>query len=466
MTLTQSNKISATKNLMFDCPIYTSRKVLLLVQSFKPCFCLFLIATLTLLNGCLGNIVSHYKSEGYQSTSEPVFFPDSEIELHAPLTDSTFKSLVETPDGNFLASTENGWLLFDRDFRVQNSMLFGQKYTSTRAIATDQALWVYASRPSSVEESLSEHHLYPLNDPTSVYTYQCNTARVWWSSYVVDLDGDGHSSLALPCRNDELNYYVAFMNLRDGMVSEVNVPFIPSRSFLSKMSNGNQSINFIRSYPSVHLSRDIDTPSPIYRSLDTQKFNKVSLSIEETSTGHFIKNYSTIDKFFSFQKLVDKEFIKFDTVYPGNILLTWKFDGTLQNWWYFDLGRNFRIVGKWLDLSRRTEVEDKSVIAVLYGWGHWCQWAPCGYAILQLNTNGDYKLIDFTVDRVDSILVTTDHRLVATWGGKIYEYDLDAIRNDIQWQKSLIPTEHLAWMSERSGLSVSEIRETYEISDE
>ncbi len=443
-----------------------SRRVSKLLESFKTFFCLFLIATLTLLHGCLGNIVSHYKSVGYQSTSEPIFVPDIENELHAPLADSTIKSLIETPDGMLLAATENGWLLFDREFRVQNSVLFSQKYTSTRAIATGQALWVYGSRPSSVEESLSEHHIYRLNDPTPVYTYQCSTARVWWSSYVVDLDGDGHSSLALPCRRDEFHDYVAFMNLRDGRVSEVEVPFSPLRAFLSEASNGGRTFNLMRSYPLVHYARDIDTPSPIYRSLNTQKYNKVILSIEETLSGVYKKTLSTIDKFLSLKSMNDKDLVIYDSVYPGNIILRWEFDGDLRDWWYFDLERNFRSVGKWLDLSERAEFEDQSMIAVLYGWGHWCQWARCGYAILQLNNNGDYKLIDFTIDSVDSILVTTDYRLVTTWGGKIYEYDLDTIRNDIPWQKSFIPSKHLAWMSERSGLSESEIRESYEISDE
>lgn len=118
-----------------------SRRISKLLESFKTFFCLFLIATLTLLHGCLGNIVSHYKSVGYQSTSEPIFVPDIENELHSPLADSTIKSLIETPDGMLLATTENGWLLFDREFRVQNSVLFSQKYTLTRAIATGQALY-------------------------------------------------------------------------------------------------------------------------------------------------------------------------------------------------------------------------------------------------------------------------------------------------------------------------------------
>ncbi len=451
---------------MIDKPREKSRRVLKLLKSFKACSCLFLIATLTLLQGCLGNIVSHYKSVGYQSKSEPVFIPDIENELHAPLTDSTIKSLIETPDGMLLAATENGWLLFDREFRVQDSLLFSQKYTSTRAIATGQSLWVYGSRPSSVEGSLSEHHIYRLNDPTPVYTYQCSNTRVWWSSYVVDLDGDGHSSLALPCRGDELHDYVAFMSLRDGRVSEVDVPFKPLKAFLSEASNGRRTLNLMRSYPLVHYARDIDTPSPIYRSLNTQKSDKVLVSIEETLSGTYEKKLSTVDKFLSLQDMNDKDLVIYDSVYPGGILLRWEFDGDLRDWWYFDLERNFRSVGKWLDLSRRTEIEDQSIIAVLYGWGHWCQWAPCGYAILQLNTDGDYKLIDFTIDPVDSILVTTDYRLVATWGGKIYEYDLDTIRSDIPWQNSLIPSKHLAWMSERSGIAESEIRETYEISDE
>ena len=393
---------------MLDKPKDISRRVVKLLESLKTCSCLFLIATLTLLHGCVGNIVSHYKSAGFQSTSEPVFIADTENELHAPLADSTIKSMVETPDGNFLAATENGWLLFDREFRVQDSVLFNQKYTSARAIATEQALWVFGSKPSSVEESLSEHHVYRLNDSTPVYTFQCRTARVWWSSYIVDLDGDGHSSLAVPCRSDEHHYYVALMSLRDGGISEVDVPFSPTKAFLSEVSNGRQTLNLMRSYPLVHYARDIDTPSPIYRSLDTQNADKVLVSIEETLSGTYSKTFSTIDKFLSLQHLNDRELLIFDTVYPGWILLRWEYDGDLRDWWYFDLERNFRSVVKWLDLSRRAEFEDDSVIAVLYGWGHWCQWAPCGYAILQLNTDGDYKLIDFTIDPVDSILVTTD----------------------------------------------------------
>ena len=439
-----------------------------LLKSFKPCSFLILLASLIVLQGCLSNIVSHVRSEGYSNTSKPIFTPDIEDPLHAPMIGSTIKSLVETPEGNFLAATERGWMLFDHQFRVQQSALFEQEYVAVKAISTDHEQWVYGTRPSDSKSSLSEHHVYGLDDSSLTYSFSCSPSRsVWWSGhYVVDLEGDGHSSLALLCWSEDLHYYIAFLDLRDGAVSRVEVPFLPLRAFLTTMSDGRQSFNLMRSYPLVRYGRDIDTPTPIYQSVDTQRWSKVVVSMKLAVTDTISKQYLMIEEFLTSRELNDKELQLLSTVYPGNILLRWEFDGTLQDWWYFDIKKNFRTVSTWLDLSRlRAGTEDATKIAVLYGWGHWCQWEACGYGIFQLKTDGDYKLIDFTADPIDAILVTTDDRLVATWSGKVYVYDLDSIRTDIPWQETIIPAEHLDWITGKSGLSESSIRETYMISN-
>lgn len=341
------------------------------LNRFRALFFIILLATFVCLPGCLGSIASHYETQGYTSPSKPVFVPDAESPKHAPLIDSTIKSLVETRNGQFLGATEFGWLLFDHEFQLQESALFGQRYASVTAISTIHGKWVYGARSSDLDQSLTEHHVYRLDDPNPVYSYQCSTAsNVWWSGhYVLDMSGDGHSSLALLCGSEEPDHYIAFLSLRDGLVSRVEVPFKPLRAFLSTNVDGKQSINFMRSFPSVHYARDIDTPSPIHRSLDNQSASKVVLSIESTTSEENVKRYSTIERFLTPPDLNDKELLVLDAVYPGRIFLSWNFDGTLQNWWYFDLKKSFRLVSDWLDLARiRPESEDESKIAVLYGW--------------------------------------------------------------------------------------------------
>lgn len=429
---------------------------------------LILLISCVLLQGCLGSIASHYRSVGYTNTTEPVFVPDTENLMHAPLLDSTINSLVETHHGTFLAATEKGWLLFDQTFQVLDFALFGQEYTSVAAISTPHGHWVYGAKTSEIGQSVTEHHVYRIGTPSPVYSYRCNTNHInhWLGEVVLDLNGDGHSSIAIPCWSEQLHYNITFLNLEEGNTSRVSVPFRPSWPFTSTMSNGKQSFNLMIGYPSIYYDRDIDTPSPIYRTLDTQSFNKVILSIEETSSGTYKKLYNTLENYYELPRLNDRGPYRLNSVFPGRTLLRWKLDGTLVNWWYFDMKRNFRNSLSVKFSRLHTKSKDDSNLAVLYGWGHWCQWDPCGYAIFQLGNSGDYKLIDFTIDPIDSTLVTTEDRLIASWRGRIYEYDLGTIRESVPWKKSNIPVEHIEWISEQSGLSESEIRETYVIADE
>ncbi|MXZ44832.1 MAG: hypothetical protein F4Z01_07660 [Gammaproteobacteria bacterium] len=432
------------------------------------------------LSGCVANIVAYYRGFGDPSTSIPIFEPSLGNPKHAPLTTSTMQDLVEFSDQRIGAVTATGSLIFDAQWNVSESALFSETYVDVAILQTHKTSWIYAEAHPVKSETedwyTRDYHVYKFGATTPTHSFRCNRcpAYPFRGRPVVNLSGDGTFSVVFPCERANRTNFLAFLNLTNGTVRTVEIPFNPIIFVVGDSSSGMQSVIVLADYPRINI-HDIDDASPEGRRLDLQRYKQVVYTIEETFTGELTGKLS--DEIPKFDTLTyheipalvnrvvldhDSEFLFNDELYPGYALVQWRFDGTLKNWWYFDLRANLRSTSHWVnDKGKFSVAGTPASIAVLSGWGHWCQWYPCQDAILLLGADGRYKLIDITTTDIDALLLTSRNTLLATREGEIHEYDLASVQENIAWQNSVVPEKHLEWISQRSGESLERLRKIY-----
>lgn len=448
---------------------------------FRACSSFLLVVfCVCFLTGCVANIVAYYRGFGDPSTSVPTFEPALGNPKHAPLTTSTIQALVEFSDQRIGAVTATGSLIFDAQWSVSESALFSKTYLDVAIFQTHETSWIYAEAhpvKSQTEDWWTrDYHVYKFGATTPTYTYSCSCspAYPYKGRPVVDLSGNGTFSLVIPCQRANRTNFLAFLDLTNGTLRTLEVPFHPVVFVVGDSSSGTQSVIVLADYPGINY-RDFDSRSPIGRKLDLQKYNQVVYTIEETFTGDLTGKLS--DEIPRFDSLTyheipalvnrvvldhDGEFLFNDELYPGYALVQWRFDGTLKNWWYFDLRANLRSTSHWVNDKGKFSVEGAPAsIAVLSGWGHWCQWYPCQDAILLLAADGRYKLIDITTKDIDALLLTSQNTLLATREGEIHEYDLTSVQENVAWRNSVVPEQHLEWISQGSGMSLEHLKELY-----
>lgn len=432
------------------------------------------------LTGCVANIVAHYRSFGDPSTAVPVFEPDLNNPEHAPLSASTVRDLAELSDSAFGAVTTTGSLKFNTQWEVIESAVFPQSYLDVAIIQTNERVWVYAESHPIEDKSENwytrDYHIYEFGTTTPTFTYSCSSSNglPYKGRPTVDLAGEGTFSIVIPCKRVDRTNFLAFLNLNNGTVRTIEVPFNPVIFAVGNSRSGRQSVIVLADYPRIK-AYDLDNPSPADRELDLRKYNRATYTVQETLTGE-LKGELT-DNIPEFDSLMHNEiptlrhrvvldhggeFLFNDELWPGHALMQRRFDGSLKNWWYFDVRANFRLSKHWV--YARDKYNDDGFAAtfgVLYGWGHWCQWNPCQDAIIQFGPNGRYKLIDITTEKIGDLILTSQRTLLATREGKIYKYSLDEVKENIAWQTSDIPDDHLDWISRKSGVSMNELSEIY-----
>ncbi|MYI76978.1 MAG: hypothetical protein F4077_04360 [Gammaproteobacteria bacterium] len=432
------------------------------------------------LTGCVANIVANFRGFGDPSTSVPIFEPDLGNPKHAPLITSTIQDLIEFSDQRIGAVTTTGSLIFDAQWEVSESALFSKTYLDVAILQTHETSWIYAEAHPVKSETedwyTRDYHIYKFGATTPTYTYSCSRSPAYpfKGRPVVNLSGDGTFVVVIPCERANRTNFLAFLDLTNDTLRTLEVPFYPVVFVVGDSSSGRQSVIVLADYPRINI-HDIDNVSPEGRKLDLQRYKQVVYTIEETLTGELTGKLSDeIPKFYSLtyheipalvNRVVldhDSEFLFNDKLYPRYALFQWRFDGTLKNWWYFDLPANFRSTSHWLNDKGNFNVERAPAsIAVLSGWGHWCQWNPCQDAILLLGADGTYKLIDITTKHIDALLLTSRNTLLATREGEIHEYDLTSVQQNVAWRNSVVLAEHLDWISQRSGMSLEHLRELY-----
>ena len=318
------------------------------------------------LTGCVANIIAYYRSFGDSSTAVPVFVPDLSDPKHAPLSASTIWDLAEFSDQTIGAVTRTGSLIFDAQWNVLESATFPQSYRDVAIVQTPQATWIYAEM-EAIEDSTNNWytrsgHVYQFGTTAPTFTYSCSssTGLPYKGRPVVDLSGDGTFSIVIPCERVDRTNFLAFLNLTNGTVRTIEIPFSPVIFAIGNARSGMQSVVVLADYPRIK-AYDLDNPSPAERRLDLRKYNRATYTVEETLTGE-LKGEIT-DKIPKFDSLThseipalrhrvvldhDGEFLFNDELWPGHALMQRRFDGSLKNWWYFDLSANFRLSKHWV----------------------------------------------------------------------------------------------------------------------
>ena len=432
---------------------------------------------LTLLTSCIGNVVAYYRSFADTSSAVRVFVPDLTHPSHSPLTSSTIRDLAEFPDNTIGAVTETGSLIFDSQWKVADSAMFSQSYLDVAIVQFRNTSLIYAEahpvRDSLKNWYIRDYHVYRFGESTPIFSFSCSTSSVfpYRGRPVIDLSGDGTSSIVIPCERADKSNFLAFLNLANGTVRTLEIPFRPSVFLVGTSHLGKQSVIVLADYPRTNVL-DIDDRSPINRQLDLRRYQRAVFTVEESTVGdlkgvltHEIPNFESLmhNEIPALRMRVvldhESELLFNDELYPGHTLVQWRFDGTLKNWWYFDLPANFRMTSQWVNDRGRYKIDEvPASIAVQRGWGHWCQWYPCQDAIVLLRPNGMYKLIDITTQHIDDLLLTSEGSLLATRKGKVYEYDLETLQENVAWRPSVVPQKHLNWISLRSGLPRDQIK--------
>ena len=262
--------------------------------------------------------------------------------------------------------------------------------------------------------------------------------------------------------------FLAFLNLTDGAIRTLELPFAPVLFVVGNSRSGKQSLIVLADYPRINIF-DNENVSPVNRKLDLRRYFRVAYTVEETVAGELKGTLSDeIPKFDSLMhneipalviRVVldhDGELLYNDELIPDTLYFS-AIRWNSQNWWFFDLRANFRVTSHWLNDRGEFNVAGAPVtIAVLSGWGHWCQWHPCQDAILQLGPNGEYKLIDITTQDINALLLTSRSTLLATRTGTIHEYDLQSVQENMFGE----PRSY----QKGTGLDFAKIRSVYKTS--
>ena len=226
------------------------------------------------------------------ATPVPVFEPDLNIPKDAPFLASTIRDLAEFSDQTIGAVTTMGSLMFDSQWNVVESATFPQSYSDVAIIQTNDRLWVHAESHPIEDKSENwytrDYHIYEFGTTTPTFTYSCSSPSglPYKGRPTVDLAGEGTFSIVIPCKRVDRTNFLAFLNLNNGTVRTIEIPFNPVIFAVGNSHSSRQSVVVLADYPSIK-AYDLDNPSPADRELDLRKYNRSTYTVQETLTGEF-----------------------------------------------------------------------------------------------------------------------------------------------------------------------------------
>ena len=406
-------------------------------------------------------------SVNHQSDYKVQIFPSASIDpTLSRLIGNQVESIVENPGGELIIAGRNGVLTFDTDSKnIRNSYEFDRTYDDVQVILASDSVWIHGriDREINLPRQPIEqtHELLRLGDTSPQYSFECISVGIdeYVGYQVVDFGGDSHPSLVTLCWDGKNSHYASVLDLNNGDLRKIEVPFPATGALVGEHGLGKQSL--------VLLSYD---PRALYRCREgwdisecgvSQSIARVTFVIEKKNehevAGRIAESipradsykYHSVARFLYSRAFLNGELLLNNAIFKGQLFFQWNIQGSLKHWWYFKRSEKVRDILKWIDIPQSTsKSRGLSAVVLARAWGDWCRWTNCGYRIIQLSYDGAYKVIDSTFHKIDDIVISSEQDLYASWLGDVYRYDLKDIEESVPWQESLVDKRTLQWISD------------------